>query len=57
MMLHNERKNGSVEVKKGLTADERGKAVSGQGLRALASLMSALHHPGHLDLPGVHICY
>lgn len=43
-------------MKKGLKADERGKAASGQGLRALASLMSALHHPAHLDLPGVHIC-
>lgn len=51
------RKNGSVEVKNGLKADEWEKAASGQGLRALASLLSALHHPGHLDLPGVHICY
>lgn len=56
-MLHNERKNGSVELKKGLKEDERGKAASGQGLRVLASLTPALHHPGHLDLPGVHICY
>lgn len=50
-------KNASGEVKKGLKEDEQGKAASGQGLRALASLMPALHHPGHLDLPGVHICY
>lgn len=57
MMLHNERKKGSVEVKKGFKADERGKAALGQGLRVLAGLMPALHHPGHLDLPGVHICY
>lgn len=56
-MLHNERKNGSVEVKKGLKADEQGKAASGQGLPALVSLKPALHHLGHLDLPGVHICY
>lgn len=49
--------NGSVEAKKGLKAAERGKAASGQGLRALAGLMPALHHPGHLDLPAVHVCY
>lgn len=54
MILHNEKKNRSLEVKKGLKTDERGKE---QGLRALASLMPALHHPEHLDLPSVHSCY
>lgn len=57
-ILYNERReNGSVEVKKGLKADECEKAAWGQGLRALASSLPALHHAAHLDLPGVHICY